>query len=92
MAKFTIGVYDSRIYDELIRRSFAGEKLAKEENDYMSFCYHYEEYRTYGEVQEGRMNGEYIIDSYLDWYFRDEEESEEKCLDLSKNLSNTEKC
>jgi len=38
------------------------------------------------------MNGEYIIDSYLDWYFRDEEESEEKCLDLSKNLLNTEKC
>ena len=42
------------------------------------------------------MNGEYIIDTWLDFYFREDyeetEEGERQCLDLSKNLSNTEKC
>jgi len=27
------------------------------------------------------MNGEYIIDSYLDWYFREEESEEENGTD-----------
>jgi len=35
------------------------------------------------------MGGEYIIDSYLDWYFR-EEEGEEECSNSSENLSNTD--
>jgi len=38
--------YDSRLYNELTRRSFAGEKLTEAEEDYMRYCYHYEEWQA----------------------------------------------
>ena len=42
-------VYDSNLYDRLIEK-YWGKEPPKDIKDYMTYCYHYEEYRTYGEV------------------------------------------
>jgi hypothetical protein len=46
MANFIIGIYDSRTYDELLKKSFNKELLTPEEENYLRFCYHYEEYQA----------------------------------------------
>lgn len=39
-------VYDIDLYNELCNKSFNKEEITKEENDYMVYCYHYEEYKA----------------------------------------------
>jgi len=39
-------IYDGRLYNSLMQKP----ELTEEEKDYCSFCYHYEEFRAYGEV------------------------------------------
>lgn len=46
MKKFTIGIYDGRTYDELLEKSFNKEPLTPEEEEYLKYCYHYEEWRA----------------------------------------------
>ena len=42
-------VYNSNLYDRLVKE-YWGKETPTDIKDYMIFCYHYEEYRTYGEV------------------------------------------
>lgn len=42
-------VYDGELYQRLIRE-YWGKEPPKDIKAYMSFCYHREEYDTYGEV------------------------------------------
>lgn len=42
-------VYNSDLYDELTKE-YWGKETPEEIKDYMNYCYHYEEYRVYGEV------------------------------------------
>ena len=42
-------VYDSNLYDRLTKE-YWGKEPPADIKEYMKFCYHYEEYRTYGEV------------------------------------------
>ena len=42
-------VYNSKINDELWDK-IGKEELTPEEHDYLTYCWHYEEYRAYGEV------------------------------------------
>ena len=44
-------IYDDNLYNRLILKVFNKEAITKQEHDYMSYCYHYDEYRAYGEVQ-----------------------------------------
>ena len=44
--EFTYGFYDGRVYDKLWQKVGRKEELTKEEHDYLTFCYHYEEWRA----------------------------------------------
>lgn len=39
-------VYDYRLYNELINLYWCKKDVPKEINDYMTYCYHYEEYQA----------------------------------------------
>lgn len=42
-------IYDGNLYDRLTKEYWQKE-TPEEIKDYMTYCYHYEEYRVYGEV------------------------------------------
>ena len=44
-------IYDSRLYDELTNLYWCKKDVPEEIHDYMSYCYHVEEYRA-GLLQE----------------------------------------
>lgn len=39
-------VYDSDLYNELVNLYWCKKDVPKEVHDYMTYCYHYEEYRA----------------------------------------------
>ena len=43
-------IYDSNLNNKLWDKVGRNEELTQEEHDYLSYCYHYEEFMAYGEV------------------------------------------
>ena len=43
-------IYDQDLNNRLWKKVGNKEKLTEEEHDYLTYCYHYEEYLAYGEV------------------------------------------
>ena len=43
-------IYNSNLNNRLWEKVRQKEELTKDEHDYLSYCYHYEEFLAYGEV------------------------------------------
>lgn len=43
-------IYNSELNNELWEKIHQKKELTPQEKDYVSFCYHYEEFQAYGEI------------------------------------------